>query len=179
MTLGDTFEITTGVLIRRLHASVTNENSRCILNALSTDAAKVPASMFGAIIAACLQGHAMLCWLRKATCLNGFQLDQLLEEMALAYSYASFQTSWQDSRPCGRELLEDGLELKHRDHLKFGWTPRCLKQGVQVSDSYKHEDATKSCRMIVAEEPSLDVSLAAGPVRTSTRNSSDAQLLSS
>lgn len=42
-----------------------------------------------------------------ATCLNGFPLDQLL----------------QDPKPVNRELLGnglDGLELKHRDHLKFG-----------------------------------------------------------
>ncbi|CAE7579847.1 kif1 [Symbiodinium natans] len=68
-----------GAGIRRLHASVVNDDGCCILTALCMDAA-------------------------KATCLNGFPLDQLLE----------------DPRPCGRELLGDGLELKHRDHLKFG-----------------------------------------------------------
>lgn len=71
-----------GAGIRRLHASIVNEDSRCVLTALSMDAA-------------------------KATCLNGFPLDQLL----------------QDPKPVNRELLGnglDGLELKHRDHLKFG-----------------------------------------------------------
>ncbi|CAE7648216.1 kif1, partial [Symbiodinium sp. CCMP2456] len=68
-----------GAGIRRLHASVVNEDSRCVLTALSMDAA-------------------------KATCLNGFRLDKLLQAPELV----------------NRELLGYGLELQHRDHLKFG-----------------------------------------------------------